>query len=311
MLIDDRSREQLLEENRALRRRLADQERDLGALQQLEWLLQKGDQYVFGVPRDEGYTGQRYGDLVQLNTDRTLADSVGRELLEQIAGDYLDLLGTSGAIYEKNGDYALGIFSSGWCRTMDQASRDLCGTRDDRAALASGRWHCHESCWECSKQAIDTRRPADIECRGGIRLYAVPVVAGGEVVGSINFGYGAPPRDEGKLQELAQRYGIKVEELRQKAAEYPSRPPFIIELAKRRLQTAAKLIGEIVARKRVEEELQRKTADLEQFNRLLVGREQRIIDLKQRINELSKQAGLEPPYDLSFANEVQSPEQGR
>ena len=69
-----------------------------------------------------------YGDLTILNTARTVLDAVGHELLEEFTADYLDLLETSGAIYEANGDYALGIFSWGRCRFLDQASRGLCRT---------------------------------------------------------------------------------------------------------------------------------------------------------------------------------------
>ena len=240
---------------------------------------------------------------MQLNTNRTIADSVGQDLLEDIAGDYLDLLGSSGAIYETNGDYALGIFSSGWCRFMDQAGRDLCDTDDEEEALNSGKWHCHESCWGCSKESIETGRPADIACNGGIRLYAVPVVARGEVVGAINFGYGHPPKDEKTLQQLSLKYGVEKDVLREKAELYQSRPPFIVELAKRRLQTAAKLIGEIIARNRAEQQLKEQAQELEKFNRLAVGREQRVIELKGRVNELSQELGREAPYDVSFAEE--------
>lgn len=238
-------------------RTLKDQE-----LKRIEWLLTRKHQQT---ETEEQSHKPFYGDLVALNTCRVILDSVGAQTLTDIVGDYLDLLDTSAAVYEKNGDYALGIFSSGWCRFMDAASRAVCGTTDNREALACGRWHCHESCWNnASKVAIETGQPVDIECNGGIHLYTVPVRAGGEIVGSINFGYGDPPRDSAKLKELAARYGVNIEELRQHAEAYESRPPFIIELAKRRLQASARLIGEIIERKRAEEEIRRFNQTLEQ-----------------------------------------------
>jgi ligand-binding sensor protein len=297
------TKDQLAEENAILRERVTQLKHADESMKQLEWLMQTDENFEFGAQKDERYRGQRYGDLVQLNTDRTIADSVGQEILSDIAGDYLDLLGSSGAIYEKNGDYALGIFSSGWCRFMDQAARDQCDTDDDAEALNSGKWHCHESCWGCSKESMETGQPADVECNGGIRLYAVPVVAGGEVVGSINFGYSDPPKDDEKLHELSLKYGVDQNVLREKAHSYQSRPPFIVELAKRRLQTAAKLIGEIVARKRAEQILQDQAEELARFNKLVVGREQRVIELKRKVNELSQKLGQKAPYDLSFAEE--------
>lgn len=206
---------------------------------------------------------QPYGDLVELNDRREVLDGVGRELLEQIAEDYLELLGTSSAVYERNGDYALGIFSSGWCRLMDAASRRLCGTESDAEALASGKWHCHESCWQVSRTAMETRGEADLPCRGGLRLYAVPITAGGEVVGAINFGYGDPPRDPVRLRELAADYGVTEAELEEAARAYPSRTPEAVETAKRRLRSSAALIGEILARRRAEAELRRANARLE------------------------------------------------
>ena len=55
-----------------------------------------------------------------------------------------------------------------------------------------------------------------------------------------------------ELKEIAEKYGLSVEELREQAEAYETRPYYMIELAKNSLIVSAKLIGEIVERKRVE-----------------------------------------------------------
>lgn len=188
-----------------------------------------------------------YGDLSILNTNGLILKSVGKEQLHDIVSEYLELLQTSSAIYERNGDYALGIFSSGWCRMMDSASRQLCGTVDNRDALACGKWLCHESCWkEASIEAMIQNAPVDIKCQGGIRLFAVPVLASGEVVGAVNFGYGDPPKNEDELLELSAKYNIPPGKLKEQALSYRSRPGYIIEFAKTRIVKAAQHLGTLV-----------------------------------------------------------------
>ncbi len=248
---------QLEEANRALELDIAERIRTEESLRRIEWMLTPGH-----AAAGDG-AAPSYGDLTDLNTERTILDAVGPRLLDDIVFDYLDLLDTSAAVYERNGDYALGIFSSGWCRYLDGASRQLCGTDDNAEALACGRWHCHESCWtEASKAAIERGEPTDIECAGGLRLYAVPIRAGDRIIGAINFGYGDPPRDPQVLRDLATKYAVAVDELARHATAYESRPPYIVDLAKRRIESSARLIGEIVVGKQHK-------AYIEHLNRVL------------------------------------------
>ena len=59
-------------------------------------------------------------------------------------------------------------------------------------------------------------------------------------------------------------------------------------------------VRDITERKRAEEAIQQRAAELERFHRLSVGREMQMIELKKEVNELARQVGRPPPYDLSF-----------
>jgi PAS domain S-box-containing protein len=57
---------------------------------------------------------------------------------------------------------------------------------------------------------------------------------------------------------------------------------------------------DITERKRAEEALRAKNEELQRFNRASVGRELRMVDLKQQINELCQQLGQPPRHPLEF-----------
>jgi PAS domain S-box-containing protein len=221
-------------------------------LKRIEWMLNPP---CGPSLHSEKHIAPVYGDLSVLNTKRVILNAVGKPVLSDIVSDFLRVLGTSAAVYESNGDYALGFFSSKWCRFMDMASRQLCYTTDNQVALASGKWLCHEFCWGASKICMESGKTVDLECAGGIRLYVAPIYCKDEIIGTINMGYGDPPRDMALLQDLSKKYEVDVLELFENAKAYESRPPFIMEMAKQRLRSAARLIGEIVARKNTETEL--------------------------------------------------------
>ena len=260
----------------AIRMLLTQRKHAEAQLKAIAWLLREG-RTPFTVP-----VPQPYGELTDLNTEQTILRTVGKDLLVNVAGDALHLIGTSGAVCEKNGDYASSLVASDWCRFLDQASRARCATTDNRAALASGEWHCRESCREVSTRSMETGKPVDIPCKGGINLYAAPIKVDGETVGSITIGYGDPPKDDERLKEVAERYGVRLERLRELSANMPSRPQFIVAVAKARLRSEAILLGEIIKRKRAEEALADLTKNLEE----------RITERTQQLRALATELNL-------------------
>lgn len=53
---------------------------------------------------------------------------------------------------------------------------------------------------------------------------------------------------------------------------------------------------DITDRKRAENELRATVEELERFNRVAVGHEERMIELKHEVNEPARRAGIAPPY---------------
>ncbi|MHA2039408.1 MAG: PAS domain S-box protein [Promethearchaeota archaeon] len=191
-----------------------------------------------------------------------LKNIVGEGLLNRIQNSYLKYMESSAAIYETNGDYAIAIFSSKYCDYLNQASRKIAGKTDDEA-LKSGKWICHEDCWATSLQSIKDKKPCEIECSGGIKIYAAPIIADGTVIGSNNVGLSNPPTDEKKIGEIAQKHKVDPKELLRIAKEYSPRPEHIMNAVKNHVSVAADTIAEFFLRIKAEEELQKTKDELE------------------------------------------------
>jgi signal transduction histidine kinase len=267
----------------AVRILLAERKQTEAELKAIAWLLRES-RTPFTMPEP-----QPYGELTELNTARTILRTVGKDLLVNVAGDALHLIGTSGAVCEKNGDYASSLVASDWCRFLDQASRARCNTTDNRVALGSGEWHCRESCREVSTRSMETGKPVDMPCKGGINLYAAPIKVDGETVGSITIGYGDPPKDDERLMEVSERYGVQLERLRELSTNMPSRPQFIVAVAKARLRNEAILLGEIIKRKRAEEALADLTKNLEER---ITERTEKLLHSQQQLRALATELNL-------------------
>lgn len=63
------------------------------------------------------------------------------------------------------------------------------------------------------------------------------------------------------------------------------------------------VIFDITAHKQQDEEIRQRNEELERFNRAMIGRELDVIEMKKRINDLSRELGREPPYPLAFEQE--------
>lgn len=62
------------------------------------------------------------------------------------------------------------------------------------------------------------------------------------------------------------------------------------------------VITDMTSQKQSEQQLLKRNAELERFNRITLGREMDIIEMKKRINVLSEELGREAPYKLAFLN---------
>ena len=67
-----------------------------------------------------------------------------------------------------------------------------------------------------------------------------------------------------------------------------------------RARYVCRIALDVTERRRAEQALTARNEELERFNRVMVGRELEMIELKRQVNALSRALGRQPPYPLAF-----------
>jgi len=225
------------------------------ALKRIEWMLSKKPS-AYGA--EQAAARQTDADNAQerVSPDCRIGSAVSLAMLANIVSEFLELLGTASAVYEADGACVYQRSESGWCRLLAGILSEGEGSerRADGSAPGAPAKDGAAGWVVCAREARTRRAPCEMTCPGGMRLYTVPILVRGAVIGTIGFVYGDPTRDPIRIRELSDAYQLDFDELLREANAYDTRPHYIIEMAKGRLQTAAWLIGSLVETRQAEVE---------------------------------------------------------
>ncbi|MEW6327234.1 MAG: PAS domain S-box protein [Thermodesulfobacteriota bacterium] len=240
----------------------------------------------------------------KLNTDRALLKVIGAHILRPLVRGLADLTKGSVSVFEIDGGCAATRTVSPWCKLLQSASLALTGTKSRGEAMASRKWHWHESSWHnAARLAIETGSTLASTCRGGLDVYAVPILARSEPVGALTFSYGKPSLDASRLQEIATLYGLDLGVLRKKACLHQTPSEDFLKAAAILAETMSALMGEIYARITTGEKIQE---TLHCLRNVLenVSTCTRVIDRDRKIVDLLGCAGIEKKgYTPDLLNE--------
>ena len=231
-----------------------------GDLAKIDALAQRGS--TPAVWEDE----RVYGRAHQTELSRApgpILSTAGADMLSRILCDLVDPVETCATIYERNGDVAVSVFMADWCRILHGASIrvPVNGSAGQRVGVVPPL--VSVACAKAARDSMATGQPADLICGSGIRCCFVPIFADNQPLGAIGFIYGNPPHDEASLREMAQSMRVDADQLRRSVLAYEAHPQFLVHVARNRLLTSSRLIGQIVEREQAERTLRDSQAELQ------------------------------------------------
>lgn len=201
----------------------------------------------------------------------SMLDIVDKNTLLYIQDSYMGYLNSSGGIYDINGKSIAHNTASGYCDLLNNASRKFnYNGKNDNDALSLGKMVCYEHCGSLNLECIRLKEPVERECPGGILIFAVPVIADGMVIGSISAGVSNPPQDHNRIRQIAEQYHIDLKQLTDITAKQKPAPDCLYNAARQHMLTASRIIAVIYEKNMHQKTFTERIENLKEANAKLV-----------------------------------------
>ncbi|MBK5274550.1 MAG: PocR ligand-binding domain-containing protein [Desulfuromonadales bacterium] len=239
--------------------------------------------------------------------DLDLADIIDAPSLQALVEDFYELTGMPMGLLDLKGKVLVGVGWQAICTQFHRVNPETCK-------------NCIESDLQLSA-SVPHGEYRIYKCRNNMWDVATPVMVGDRQFGNLFMGqffFDDEPLDYELFRSQARQYGFD-------ESEYIAALEAVPRLSRETLNTSMaffmkladilsklsysnlKLARSLAERERAEEEIRRRVEELRvsneeltRFNDASVGRELRMIELKEEVNELCGQAGMPQRYPLDF-----------
>ncbi|KNY25434.1 ATP-binding protein [Pseudobacteroides cellulosolvens] len=169
-----------------------------------------------------------------------LEEAIDEKIVDNIRMMSSQFLLSSTAIIEADGSYLYYQHDGPYCKYLSEI---FCKSGKSTRSV------CKEECLRISTESMDRKEPVEIQCCGGINIYAVPIIYKEQVIGSISAGITNPPLERSKLMDISKKYCIDVYDLVQRAYSTKRITKKESEMARLQLRMTALLISSLYENK--------------------------------------------------------------